>query len=113
LPLASICTQLPEVCAPVVVTNCVVLPLREPLDGATPAPPPTTGLLAESAPEEPSAEPDEKYGTPPDVPETVRPNVPELVTGEPVTPKIDDGTESPTLVTVPPPVLNGPCAEPL
>ncbi len=45
-----------------------------------------------------------KYGTPPDVPVTVNPSVPEVVTGDPLVPKIlDAGTEYPTDVTVPEP----------
>jgi hypothetical protein len=57
--------------------------------------------LAVSAPDEPSAEADEKYGMPPEVPATVIASVPLVVTGLPPTEKIDDGTVRATLVTVP------------
>src|SRR3954471_20466559 len=88
LPLASIETRFPLVCEPVVVTNAVVLPDRGPTDGATPAPPPMTGRLAVRAADEESCVPEEKYGTPPDVPVVVMPMVPEVVTGELVTPRM-------------------------
>ena len=59
---------------------------------------------------EESAEGEEKNGMPPCVPVTVSPRSPDVVIGEPVTPKIDAaGTERPTDVTVPPlpPPLQG------
>ena len=71
LPLASILTQLLVVSAPVVVTNAVVFPLRVPLDGATPAPPPITGLFADSTPDDAMVVPPEKYGMPPLVPDPI------------------------------------------
>jgi hypothetical protein len=55
------------------------------VDGAPPAPPPTTIEFAANVPELAQVADPEKYGTPPEVPETDRAKVPLVVTGEPLT----------------------------
>src|SRR4051812_31677507 len=52
--------------------------------GAAPAPPPSTRRLAVRAADVERVEVVSKYGTPPDVPVTVKPSVPLPVTGVPV-----------------------------
>ena len=82
--------------APPLTTNAPAVPVLTPravttpvpvviVEGATPAPPPITSALAASAAEDAQVVPLEKYGTPPEVPATVKANVPLLVTGEPDT----------------------------
>lgn len=75
--------------------------------GQTPAPPPFTRVLAVKALDDPKTVPEVKQGIPPDVPAKSISNVPDVVTGDPVTVNIPDGdvllTVSPTLVTVPVP----------
>ena len=84
------------------MTNAVVVPVRDPLVGLPLMPPPRTGTSAVSAADELIVVELSKYGTPPPLPVVVKPSVPDVVTGEPVTPKSDDaGTPSPTLRTVP------------
>lgn len=53
--------------------------------GALPAPPPIIRALAVRAAEEAHVEALLKYGTPPLVPATVKANVSDVVTGEPLT----------------------------
>jgi hypothetical protein len=101
-PFASIFTQSPLVCVPVVVTNWVVFPDRVPTLGATPAPPPMTGRFAVKAPEEAHVLLLEKYGTPPLVPATVKASVPLVVIGEPAMETSPPVNDAATLVTVPP-----------
>jgi len=79
------------------------LPCTVPTVGATPAPPPITGKLAVSTAELAHAVELEKYGIPPDVPATVRANVPLVVIGEPATEIRPPVNDCATLVTVPPP----------
>ena len=79
LPDASILTQLPEVCAPVVVTNAVVFPLTVPTLGTTPAPPPITGKLAVRAAELANVPAAVYANTPPLVPDAIP--VPPFATG--------------------------------
>ena len=55
------------------------------VDGATPAPPPMTRALAAKAPDDAHVDELLKYGMPPDVPATVKANVPDVVIGEPAT----------------------------
>ena len=77
-------TNAPE--EPTATPNAVVTP--EPVvivDGAAPAPPPTTKELAAKAAEVAHVEALEKYGMPPLVPATVKANVPDVVTGVPAT----------------------------
>jgi hypothetical protein len=71
------------------------------VEGAAPAPPPTTKALDASAPEEAQVVPLEKYGTPPEVPATVSASVPEDVTGDPETETIPPVNVWPTDETVP------------
>lgn len=71
--------------------------------GAAPAPPPTTIAFAARAADVAHVEALEKYGMPPDVPATVKANVPEAVTGEPETEMMPPVNDWATLVTVPPP----------
>lgn len=79
LPLASNAATWAFVSAPDVVANDVVLPEREPTVGTTPAPPPITGALAVSAPDDASV-PDAVYArTPPLVPDVSA--VPPCATG--------------------------------
>ena len=108
LPLASTCTQLPEANVAPTVANFVVVPDTVPDVGAPAPPPPSTGALSVSAAEDAIAVALEKYGMPPLVPAAVKPSVPEVVTGEPLTVKIA-GAASATLVTVPvpAPVVHG------
>lgn len=55
------------------------------VEGAAPAPPPMTRALAARAADVAHVVPLEKYGTPPDVPATVKASVPLVVTGDPPT----------------------------
>lgn len=82
--------------APLNVTNAPAEPTLTPsavrtpvpvvvVEGAAPAPPPITIALAASAAELAQVEELEKYGTPPEVPATVRARVPDAVIGEPLT----------------------------
>jgi hypothetical protein len=54
-PFPSHCAHVPEVSVPAAVTNEVVFPLRVPVVGAAPAPPPKTGAFSASAAEEAQA----------------------------------------------------------
>jgi hypothetical protein len=60
--------------------------------------------LAVKTPEEAQADEELKYGTPPDVPATVRAKVPDAVIGEPETEIKPPVNVCATLVTVPVPV---------
>ena len=71
------------------------------VDGATPAPPPTTSALAASAADVFQVVPLLKYGIPPDVPATVKARVPAPVMGEPATEINPPVKDWPTDVTVP------------
>lgn len=71
-PEASNFAQFPFGRLPLVVANDVVFPERVPTVGAAPAPPPITGAFDVSAAELAQVDVLEKYGTPPDVPATVK-----------------------------------------
>jgi hypothetical protein len=73
------------------------------VDGAAPAPPPTTKALAAKAAELAQVDALEKYGIPPDVPATVKAKVPVVVIGEPLTDIKPPVNVWPTEVTVPAP----------
>ena len=70
--------------------------------GAAPAPPPIIKAFAAKAADEAHVLALEKYGTPPDVPATVKAKVPLVVTGEPDTEIKPPVKLWATLVTVPP-----------
>jgi hypothetical protein len=72
-------------------------------DGPRPAPPPISSAPEVKTPVEAQVDVLLKYGTPPDVPATVRANVPLLVIGEPATEIKPPVKVCPTEVTVPPP----------
>src|SRR6516225_9244167 len=101
-------TQCPLVCAPVVVTNAVVLPDRVPTLGPA-APPPITGAFSVSAAVDAIVVGALKYGIPPDVPFAVTASVPAATSGELLTVNTA-GMVRPTEVTPP---LEVPQAEPL
>src|SRR6516162_3608475 len=101
-------TQCPDVCAPVVVTNAVVLPDRVPTLGPA-APPPITGAFSVSAAVDAIVVGALKYGIPPDVPFAVTASVPAATSGELLTVNTA-GMVRPTEVTPP---LEVPQAEPL
>jgi hypothetical protein len=87
---------------PVFTPNAVTTPVPVVVvAGAAPAPPPRTNELAASAADVAQVDALEKYGTPPDVPATVKANVPEVVIGEPATEIKPPVKDCATLVTVP------------
>ena len=95
----------PKVGAPAALPcrTVVVVPRLASGAGAAPAPPPRTIALAVSAPDDAQVVPLEKYGTPPDVPATVRARVPALVIGDPATeisPPVNDCATDVTPVPV-------------
>jgi hypothetical protein len=73
------------------------------VEGAAPAPPPTIIALAVNKAEEAQVAVPLKYGTPPDVPATVRARVPAVVMGDPETEIRPPVNDCATLVTVPDP----------
>lgn len=98
--------------APPFTTNAPAVPTSTPsavmtlvpvviVDGAKPAPPPTTSALAARAAEDAQVVPLEKYGMPPDVPATVSARVPLDVIGDPLTEIRPPVNVWPTEVTVP------------
>jgi hypothetical protein len=104
LPFASL-TTIP-LAALVVTPSAVTTPVPVVIvDGAEPAPPPTTKALDANAADDAQVVPLEKYGTPPEVPATVSASVPEVVTGDPVTETMPPVKVCPTLVTVPEPLV--------
>lgn len=89
---------------PVFTPKAVVTPVPvEMVEGAAPAPPPTTIAFAAKAAEVAQVDALEKYGMPPDVPATVSAKVPLVVIGEPETEIKPPVKDWPTEVTVPPP----------
>lgn len=71
---------------PVLTPSAVTTPVPVKIDaGAWPAPPPTNKELAAKISLLTQVVPLSKYGMPPEVPATVKANVPEVVTGEPET----------------------------
>ena len=91
----------PDTASPSAVTTPVPVVMVE---GAAPAPPPTIMALAVRTADEAHVEEEPKYGTPPDVPATVRAKVPAAVMGEPETEIKPPVNVCATLVTVPVPV---------
>lgn len=89
--------------APVFTPKAVITPVPVVVVlGAVPAPPPIIKKFAVRAADEAHVLALEKYGMPPDVPETVNPKVPLDVIGEPVTEIMPPEKLWATLVTVPP-----------
>jgi len=102
--------------APPLTTNAPAVPVFTPsavttpvpvvvVAGAAPAPPPKTNELAASAADVAQVDALEKYGIPPEVPATVKANVPEVVIGEPATEIKPPVKDCATLVTDPLPLL--------
>tara|TARA_R110000822_G_scaffold4151_2_gene17919 strand:+ start:46 stop:576 length:531 start_codon:yes stop_codon:yes gene_type:complete len=98
--------------APPLTTNAPAVPVLTPsavttpvpvvtVAGAAPAPPPTTNEFAARAADVAQVEALLKYGMPPDVPATVRANVPLDIMGEPETLIMPPVNVWETLVTVP------------
>ena len=87
---------------PILTPNALKIPVPVvTVPGANPAPPPTTKELAARAADVAQVEALLKYGMPPDVPATVRANVPLDVMGEPATLISPPVKLCATLVTVP------------